>query len=90
MPIPNLDDHAKKKAKGLVRVFNTSDDKLFALVTRKFDAADGAEIDSEVTGVYIKEVDDALVSAQKTLNDLTAIRAQLIAAKPMPQVKAAK
>ena len=87
MAIPNLDEHAKKKAKGLVRVFNTGDDKLFALVLRKFDAADGIELDSEVSGVYLNEVDDALASAQKTLNDLTAFRAELIAAKPMPQVK---
>ena len=87
MPIPDLSDHAKKKARGLVRVFNTGDDKLFALVTRKFDAADGTEIESEIAPIYLKEVDDALVEAQKMLNDLTAFRAELIAAKPMPKVK---
>ena len=87
MAIPNLNDHAKKKAKGLVRVFNTGDGKLFALVLRKFDAADGTEIESEINPVYLKEVDDELAKAQKMFNDLTAFRAELIAAKPMPRAK---
>jgi hypothetical protein len=57
--------------------------KLFAIVTRKFSADDGSEMDGEVSGVYLKEVDEEIAEVEKRLNALKAFRADLLAAKPM-------
>jgi hypothetical protein len=83
MPIPNLDEHSKKKAKSLVSVHSTGDGKLYAIVTRKFSPDDGSEVDAEVSGVYLEEVDQAIAEAQNKLDALMGFRAELLAAKPM-------
>ena len=83
MPIPDLEKYNKRKAKGLAWVRNTGDGKLFAIVTKKFDPEDGVPIDSEVSSVYLKEVNDAIAAKQTELDLVKAFKVDILAAPPM-------
>ena len=81
MPIPDLVSYNTKKARGLVFISATGDGKLFAIVTKKFNAADGLPADAEVAGVYLKEVNDTIAAKQTELAALQAFKADVLASK---------
>ena len=81
MPIPDLTQYNKRKAKGLVTAKNTGDGKLFAIVTKRFDPEEGTAIDAEVSGVYLKEVNEAIAAKQAELDAFKAFKAELLSAK---------
>ena len=88
MPVPDLKDYNKKAAKGLSYVRDTGDKKNFAIVSRRFDPADGTELASGVLGVTLDEVNVAIAETQAQLDALKAFQAELSTAKAMDVMKA--
>lgn len=80
MSIPNLTDYNTKKSKGLISI-QKIDEENFAIATKQFNAEDGSELPSQVTGVTITEVDKAIADKQAEIDELKAFKSDLAAAE---------
>jgi len=77
--IPNISDYKDKVAKKLVSL-QKIDAENTALATKQFSALDGKELPSQVVGVTLTEVDEAIASKKIELAELEAFKADLKAA----------
>ena len=75
----DIQNYKIKKAKGLISI-QKIDDKNMAIGTKQFSAEDGVELPMNVTGVTLKEVDEAIAAKLVEIADLKAFRADLVVA----------
>jgi len=77
--IPNITDYKNKIAKKLISLQRV-DFENTALATKQFSAVDGSELPSQVVGVTLTEVDEAIANKKIELAELEAFKADLKAA----------
>ena len=77
--IPNISDFKDKVTKKLISL-QAIDAENVAIATKQFSAVDGKELPSQVVGVTITEVDEAIVNKKIELAELEAFKADLKAA----------
>ena len=74
--IPNLQDYKTKKTKGLISL-QKIDAENVAIGTKQFSPEDGKELPTQVVGVTMKEVDEAVIAKKAELAELEAFKADL-------------
>ena len=75
----DIQNYKDKKLKGLINI-QKIDTENMAIGTKQFSAEDGVELPMNVTGVTLKEVDEAIKVKLAEIADLKAFRVDLVAA----------
>ena len=75
----DIQNYKIKKAKGLIKI-QKIDAENMALGVKQFNAEDGVEMPRQVSGITLKEVDEAIAAKLVEITDLKAFKADLVAA----------
>ena len=77
--IPNIADYKDKVTKKLISL-QKIDAENVALATKQFSPVDGSELPSQVVGITMTEVDEAIADKKAELAELEGFKVDLMAA----------